>query len=235
MVHLRHPLTNDSGIAIVACLLAMTLLLAVGAALVLATSAETMIAGNFRSSHEGGNAAAAGLELAIGDLASVPDWNAVLSGSVRSAFVDGPATGPRTLSDGTTLGLGQIVTMTNCSRITACTDGQMDAVTTERPWGPNNPRWQLYAYGPLGDLLPSGDLESPFYVVILVGDDQDEIDGNPLMDGAVEGDPGHGVIVVRSESFGPRKMHHGVEATLARSSGTLRVLSWRDLTRLDRP
>jgi hypothetical protein len=231
----RQPRSNDSGIAIVACLLAITLLLALGAALVLTTSAETLIAGNFRSSQQGAYAATAGLEMAIGDLAAFPSWTPVLAGTSRSGFVDGPAGGARTLSDGTTLGLTQIINKANCSRITPCTDSQMDAVTAERPWGSNNPRWQLYAYGPLRNLLPAGTIESAFYVVVLVGDDQDEIDGNPLMDAAGEGDPGSGVIVVRSESFGPRKMHHGVEASLARTSGTLRLVSWRDLPRLDHP
>jgi hypothetical protein len=194
-----------------------------------------MIAGNFRRSQEGDYAAMAGLELALADFAAVSNWNTLLTGSVRSGFVDGSATGSRTLPDGTVLELAQIVNMANCSRITTCSESQMDAVTTERPWGPNNPRWQLYAYGPLRNILPAGGIESASYVTVLIADDQDETDGNPLADAITEGDPGYGVVTVRSESFGPRNVHHGIEATVARASGETRIISWRNLTRLDRP
>ena len=35
-----------------------------------------------------------------------------------------------------------------------CTAAQMNANSRERPWGINNPRWQLYAYGPIEQLAP---------------------------------------------------------------------------------
>ena len=59
----------------------------------------------------------------------------------------------------------------------------MDAYSEERPWLVNNPRWQLFAYGNVGDLLPTGTINSPFYVVVLIGDDPSETDDNPLVDG----------------------------------------------------
>jgi hypothetical protein len=125
--------------------------------------------------------------------------------------------------------------MANCGRLAACTDAQMDAVTAERPWGADNPRWRLFAYGPLRDLLPPGAIRSHYYVVVLIADDQAENDGNPAMDGSDGGNPGSGRVELRGEAFGPRSTHRGVEATVARTASGVRVVSWRELARLDRP
>ncbi len=48
-------------------------------------------------------------------------------------------------------------------------------------WGANNPVWQVYAYGPVSDLLPNG-VSSPVFVLVLVGDDPSESDSNPQVD-----------------------------------------------------
>ncbi len=221
---------TETGMALIVCTLAMLLLMALGAALVLATSTETLIAGNFRTAHEGRYAAAAALERAIADLPAVPDWSLILDGRAQSGFVDGPPRGVRTLADGRALDLTQIVNLANCGRVTVCTDGQMDGVTIERPWGANNPRWRLYAYGPLGALLAPGVITSLQYVLVLVADDQAETDGNPLVDGSDQRNPGSGVVVLRGESFGPKGAHRGFEATVARGLLATRVVSWRDLS-----
>ena len=92
----------------------------------------------------------------------------------------------------------------------------MDAVTEERPWGANNPRWQLYAYGPLSSLLPDGSIRSDFYGVVMAADDPSENDGNPLLDGTDTGNPGTGVLALRAEAFGPRGAHTIIETTVAR-------------------
>jgi len=226
---------GEVGMAIVVCLLAMLLLMALGGALVMTTSVETMIAGNFQRAREAGYAASASLERAMGDLSAVADWTLLLNGTVMSAFIDGSPGGTRTLPDGSTLNLTQVVSLANCGRTTACTDAQMDAVTSERPWGADNPRWQLFAYGPLRDMLPPGAISSQHYVVVLVADDQAENDGNPSMDGSDESNPGSGRIELRGEAFGPGSAHRGVEATVARTASGVRVISWRDLARLDRP
>jgi hypothetical protein len=110
----------------------------------------------------------------------------------------------------------------------------MNAVTEDRPWGPNNPRWRLFAFGLLRSMQASGTIESPFYVVAMVGDDPAENDGNPAIDGAGTANPGAGVVSIRGEAFGPGPSHAIVEVTAARvtdSSGRLlpgiRLLTWR--------
>jgi hypothetical protein len=216
--------------------------MALGAGLVLTTSAETMIAANYRDSTEARSAAAGALERALADLRRAPDWNDALSGALRSTFVDGAPGGERRLADGTVLDLSNVVNMANCGNRAACTDAQMDAITGERPWGANNPRWKLYAYGPWGNVSPEdasdGAVRSPCYVLVLIADDQSDADGNPSEDGSAPGNPGKGVVMLRAEAFGARHAHRGVEATVARSStaaGAVRVISWRSLSRLDHP
>ena len=204
----------------VVAMMAMLLMTALGVALVLTTSSETIIAGNYRNSGEAMYAADAVLERAIDDLLTVPDWNPLLSGSVQSAFIDGAPSGVRTLPDGSTIDLTQTRNMANCQKVTACSTAEMDAITTERPWGPNNPRWQLYAYGKMSDLMSTGSVDSSYYVILMVADDPAETDGNPLQDGASQSNPGAGILVMRSEAFGPRGVHRVIEMTVVRTDTT---------------
>lgn len=214
----RHA--SERGAALIVALMAMLLLTALGLALVLTTSTETMIAGNYKNSQEALYAADAGLERAMQDLLTVPDWNTLLNGTTTSAFIDGPASGARTLPDGTTLDLTEATNMARCGKVTTCSDIDMNAYTPERPWSANNPRWQLYAYGPIGDLLPTGTINSPMYVIVWVGDDPSDNDGNPLLDGSVQTNPGSGVLSLRVQAFGPGGSSKIIESTIARTSST---------------
>ena len=211
---------REDGVALVIAMMAMLLMMALGVALVLTTSSETIIAGNYRNSSEALYAADAALERAMDDLLTVPDWNALLDGSVQSAFIDGAPSGTRTLPDGSTIDLTQVLTMANCEKVTTCSATDMDAITTERPWGPNNPRWQLYAYSRMSDLMPPEVVDSAFYVIVMVGDDPSENDRNPLKDGVSQTNPGTGVMAMRAEAFGPRGAHKVIELTVARSDTT---------------
>jgi hypothetical protein len=211
---------REDGIAMLVALMAMLLMSALGAALLLTTSSETTIAGNFREDGEALYAADAALERSIDDLLTVPDWNELLTGSARSAFIDGPPSGSRTLRDGSTIHLSQVLSKANCQKLTPCSAAEMNAVTPERPWGWNNPRWQLYAYNNVSELLPTDSINSSYYVVVMIADDPSENDGNPLQDGASQSNPGAGVIAMRAEAFGPKGAHKIIELTLARTDAT---------------
>jgi hypothetical protein len=202
-------------------MMAMLLMSALGVALVLTTSSETMIAGNFSNNSEALYAADAAVERAMEDILTVPDWNKLLDGSTQSAFVDGAASGVRTLPDGSTIDLTQAINMANCQKVTTCSAAEMNAITSERPWGLNNPRWQMYAYAKIQDLLPATDtINSPYYVMVMVADDPSDTDGDPTKDGADATNPGSGVISMRAEAFGPRGAHKVIELTLARTDTT---------------
>ena len=216
------------GVALVAALLLMLMMSALGVAFSLVSSSETLIAANFRNAQAALYAADAAAERAVADLGAFADWTPLVNGTARGTFVDGAPSGARTLPDGTTIDLAQLVSLANCHKSTPCSSADMDSVTAERPWGANNPRWQLFSYGRLRDVHPPASLDSPFYIVVLVGDDGSETDGNPLHDSQSPA-PGAGVIVLRAEAFGPRGVRRTMQATLARTTvGRVRVLSWRE-------
>lgn len=220
---------GEDGVAVIVAMLAMLLMMALGWALVLSTSSETLVAANFRDSGEAGYAADAALERSIADLSRERDWNVVLSGAVQSSFVDGAPGGVRSLADGSTIDLFQRQNLANCSKVSVCGEDELNRVTRARPWGANNPRWRLYAYGSLAAF----SVDSPYYVVVMVADDGADNDDDPGKDGSapcgsaepvVDGDPpasscnpGTGIIELRAEAFGPRGARKVIEMTIART------------------
>jgi hypothetical protein len=88
-------LRRDDGVALIAALMAMMLMLVLGTALMMMTITETRIAGSYREGIEVLYAADAGIELAVSGLRSVPDWSGVLSGVTTSTVAEGqPDGGP---------------------------------------------------------------------------------------------------------------------------------------------
>jgi hypothetical protein len=217
----------ETGMMLVGALMVMLLMSALGAALILVTSSETMIAANFRNSQEALYAADAAADHALAEVAGVADWDQLVNGTIQSTFVDGSPPGTR-LVNGAPLDLTQLVTLANCHKTTTCSGAEMDAVTAERPWGANNPRWQLYAYGEITGAVPG--VGSPCYVVVLVGDDPSETDNDPSDDGGGANNPGAGVLILRAQAFGPRGVHKTIEIAIARADGgRVRLLSWREI------
>lgn len=236
----RRRTADERGIALIVALLIMTLLTALGMALMLTSQTETLISANYRDSMEGEYVADAGLERVMDDVLTVPDWNTLLasndgiSTSVTSGFHDTSPSSPITLPDGRSLDLAKATYMINCGKTTACSDADMDATTMDRPWGKNNPRFHLYAWGTVNDLIPTSTINSPYYVAIWVGDDQSDNDNDPSTDGgapqkvnpddpsetAPTTNPGAGVLTIRAEAFGPNGTHHVIEATISKTDTT---------------
>ena len=213
-------LGDEQGIALIIALLSMLLLTALGMALSLTTTTERKISSNYRDGVETIYAADAGIERVMQDVLTVPDWNRILDGTTTSSFVDG-APGTRTLPDGQTLDLVQATAMVRCGK-TTCSDSDMDTATDERPWAKNNPRYQLYAYGPVNDLLPTATVNSRVYVIVWIGDDPSENDNLPLVDGdeSAGKNPGRGVVSMLAHAYGPGGVERVIEATLARTDTT---------------
>jgi Tfp pilus assembly protein PilX len=219
---------GESGVALIVALLAMLLLTALGMSLMLTTTTETMITANYRDGLEAMYAADAGIERTMQDLLTVSDWNTLLASTdgVRSNVTSGFATTPLvyTIPNGRTIDLAKATAAANCPQVSpvpsSCTAAQMNASTAERPWGANNPRWRLYAWGPVTDFLPTDTLNSPYFVAIWVADDPSENDNDPSKDGSSQTNPGSGVIQLRAEAFGPGGAHRAIETTLARTDNT---------------
>lgn len=225
---------REDGFAVIVAMMGLVMIGALGTALVLATSVETMIARSFRDGAGALYAADAAAAHATQELSATADWTTVLTGSTRSVLVDGMPDGVRRLDDGSTISLTEILNLANCGKMTACSGEDLIATDSDRAWGTNNPHWQLFAWGRLADLV---GVASPFYVIVLVADDPAETDGNPLVDGSGSGNPGSGVLALRAEAFAPGGRHGVVEMTVARiepdeldsnpEPRRVRVVSWR--------
>lgn len=213
-------LKDEQGIALIVALLSMMLLTALGMALSLTTTTERRISGNYRDGVETLYAADAAVERVMQDVLTVPDWNRIVDGTVTSSFVDG-APGARTLPDGSQLNLLEATAMARCGKL-SCSAADMDAYTKERPWGPNNPRWQLYAYGKLEDIIQTQTINSNVYVIVWMADDPADNDDNPLLDGGTANgaNPGTGVLSMLAYAYGPTGARRMIETTVARTDTT---------------
>jgi hypothetical protein len=209
-------LADERGVALIIALMAMMLLTALGAAVVMVSNTETHIAGNYRNSQEALYAADAAVERVVQDLLLIPRWNDILAGSAQSGFVDGAMTAPKSLPGGGTITLC-------CGANTATAQLQTDTDSLNL-WGANNPQWRLFAWGPLSDMLPNDQIDSPMYVVVWVADDPadgtpDPVgniavpDGNPLLDT-------NGTVTLHAEAVGPAGTRKVIEVTVARTSST---------------
>jgi hypothetical protein len=224
-VHSRESvasrLGDEQGVALVIALLSMLLLTALGIALSMTTTTERRISSNYRDGVETLYAADAAVERVMQDVLTVPDWNRILDGTTTSSFTDG-SPGLRTLPDGSKLDLNQATQMVRCGKITTCSVNDMNAYADERPWGLNNPRWQLYAYGKLDDVIQTNTINSDVYVIVWMADDPADNDDNPLGDGGTTNgaNPGTGVLSMIAYAYGPSGARRVIEATVARTDTT---------------
>ena len=133
----------------------------------------------------------------------------------RGSFTDGAPGGAREIPGGGSVDLTAATNMLNCRKSSNCTAAQMNANSRERPWGINNPRWRLYAYGPIEQLAP---LLRPAPVTSPSGlrDDAREQDGDPGSDAADE-ESGHGIVRVHAETFAAGGSTRVIEAELTRA------------------
>ena len=222
MPAMNERFASERGAALIIALMVMMLFTALGLSLVMTTTTETTIAGNYRNGQEALYAADAVLERALDDLLTVPDWNTMLSGATQSGFIDPNADGSpvHTLPDGSQINMNEVINVANCGHTAVCSATELNAVTADRPWGANNPRWQVYAYGPANNMLPTATINSQFYVVLLVADDPSENDNDPTKDGISTTNPGTGVLALRAEAFGPSNTHKVVMVTVAKTDTT---------------
>lgn len=224
---LRSRVRDEDGVALIVALMSMILMMALGTALILTTMTEGKIANNYRDGTEALYAADAAIERVLQDILTVPDWNNIIGGTQTSAFIDGPASGDRTVPGGT-LNLTQATNMVNCGKVDACGDADLVAITKDRPWGANNPVWKLYGYGPMSDMLPTETINSQIYVIVWVADDPSENDCLPLKDGDTPAagctssgeNLGRGVIAMLAHAYGPNGVQRAIEVTLARTDTT---------------
>ena len=201
MNRFRTRLAGQDGTALVIALMATMLLSALGAAVIMVTNTETMISANYKNSQEALYAADAAVERVVQDLLMVPRWNDILADTAKSAFVDGSETDEKTLPGGGVMRL---------DTATVQLQAESDALAL---WGANNPRWRLFAWGPMSDMAPGTVIDSPMYVAVWIADDPAEADGNPAQDT-------NGTLTLHAEALGPGGTRKVIEVTVARTSST---------------
>lgn len=213
--------TNQHGAALLIAITLVLFVIAIGAAVSVASRTEMLIAASFRESREMLYAAEGAAALAIRDLDATADWSAVLSGAVASSFTDGAAIGSRTLPGGATVVL--------CCGAGSLTSDVQQRAHGGRSWGADTPEWQIFAWGPAANWLPPGRLDTPLYVVVWVADDSGDGDGNPAADT-------NGVVELHAQALGVNAGRRVVEARVQRLAAAatpppagLRVVSWREL------
>ena len=145
---------ESSGVALILVLLVMMTLSALAMSLALMVSTESRVSANYRDGMEALYGAEAALERVLPDLAAESDFKRVLTGASASSFVDGPA-GTAQAAGRHVHGSARAHVMLNCGRV-VCRSVDLDEASEERPWGRNNPRWQLFGYGPSTALGASG-------------------------------------------------------------------------------
>lgn len=223
--------SSAGGFVLIAVLLWLSLLasLALGAALV--TMYEPAAAAAAHDRIQLRRAAEAAATLAVLDLAARLDWSALPAGGPSSPFTDGAA-GARAWG-GVTVDLVAETARRTCGRVTPCDDAATTAVTDQRPWGPRNPRWRLFAHLPLADLDAAAAAGCACYLVAWIADDPADEDGAAVTD-APHGTPGHGVVLVRGAAFAAGGAVADVEAEVAQPCSLtgaicpgIRVQSWR--------
>jgi hypothetical protein len=231
---LGHRLRRREGIALVATLLILVIVSAIGLGLSLITGLEPAAAANYECAWRARYAAEAGAMAAVHDLVADGEWAAALAGRWRPAHLAAvPA--EIALPDGTHVGAAALTNLANCGHEASCSDAELEGFTAERPWGPNNPRWQIAGMLRLEGLQPATPGIPDAVVIVWVGDDPAELDGDPLRDSEPAADgtrvPGSCVVAIRAEAFSVRAGHRSVTATVARPGAGCGpeafLVSWR--------
>lgn len=212
---------SENGAALIAVLLAMALLAALGGGLLQVMATESSIVLHHRYGLEALYAAEALVERVRGELTTAPDVNALLEGPVRSSLVDGSSGGVRAI-DGATIDLSELTNVERCGRVTTCSDAAIRTVTGERPRGADNPRWRLFAHEWLQQVVGSADVP-PVYLIAWIGDDPFEADGDPLRDGA---GPGQGMVALRVRAYGRKGARREIDVVIAGLPDHARVVRW---------
>ena len=226
---------SEHGVALLVALLAMSMLSVIGLALALSASTDRLAASNYGEATELANVAESALELAARDLSSIPDWAGVLTGELQSTLVDGPPGGVRQPFPGLAVDLTALTNELTCGRRASCSDAAVRTAVAERPWGENNPLWRPFLHAIVQS--PNPRRATAAYVVVWIGDDGAEVDGNPLADGGGPAGEGRYTVRAHAEAFGPGGGRHVIEAELERSCPAvdgclpgIRVQSWRTVT-----
>jgi hypothetical protein len=184
------------------------------ATILVSTSADLLITGSQRASSEAMYAAEAGMERALGEIATVADWSTLLAsppGNLVASFDDGAAAA--SAPDSRALAFPELK---------KTRQALSDALYGPSAFGADSPAWRLFAHAPLQRILPPGLVAPPAYVLIWVADDGGDGDGDPQRDS-------NGRLLLYADAYGVSSARRGLEVAVGRAGpGAIRVFSWKD-------
>ena len=195
----RLAAAADRGSALIIALFAAVVLSGLGIGLLMLTNTEGAIASNYRAGNQTLYAADAAVERVLADILMTPNWNEILTGATKSGFVDDTLT--------PALPSNQLINLTS---LTAEMQAASDATAT---FGPNNPRWKLFAYGRLSEMAAANMINTDEYVVVWISDDPADGDGDAQADT-------NGVLTVLAQAIGQQGTVRTVEVTIAKTDST---------------
>ena len=212
---------GEEGVALAIVLMAMTLLMALGGAVLTVAVTEVRIAAHHRDGLEALHAAEALIERLRSELRQAPDAQAVLAGEFSSSLRDGPSAGRQT--GGVAINLIELTNIEQCNTAAPCSRASLSQVTAERPWGADNPAWRLYAHTSMSGV--TGDERQRVYLVAWVGDDPYEDDGDPLRDGT---GAGRGRLALRVRAYGGHGARRDIDVVVADVPRNPRLIRWME-------
>lgn len=190
---------QERGVVLVVSLLVMSFLSALLLSTVAVVALESREAFVLREGQRARDAALSGLHAACDGLGRAASWSAVLAGLEPSAFTSGSLV--RLRAD-------QSVVVDLVAR-GARLQRRFDA---DASYGANQPLWQLYLSGHLGDIVSQPLGRGDLLVAAWVADDGGESDGDGRADS-------NGVLMVHVEAYGAAGTRAAVRAAVAREPG----------------
>lgn len=154
------------------------------------------------------------LDVAAATLADV-SFDDALGGRVRAAGGDSVEVTSYELAGGRMVELRAETAWLTCGRTSSCTTADRRRVTAARPWGQANPQWAVVMQGLASRWWP-GVWHRGSVVVVWVGDDAREVDGDPMADDVAEPLTGQGIVRLHAVAYGVAGGREAVEAELLR-------------------
>ena len=213
--------TGCRGSALLSVLLLMFLFAAVSIGIATVVRIETTVGAQFVGATGAMYAADAGVNLAIAEMRTVPDWTSLLSGASQSALSQGTFTGAKRLPGG-----GTVLTCCGPSSVA----GRLERESAGYPVASRaGLPWRPFLWSALDQVAPRSP-PSRLFLAVFVQDDEEDGDGDGARDA-------NGRVMVRSEAVHPDGLRRAVEALVERHPGdppagvapAVRLLRWREV------
>jgi hypothetical protein len=188
-------------VALLTAICATALLMGLGVSLLLLGSGEAVLGAHHRDAVAAAYAARAAAAVGLTELRALSSWSGVVSAGTYPEVSLTPAR----LVDSSLSPASPWGATLDLRALTARVQSESDAAGS-----PGDPViWRLFAYAPLSRLAPQAAQTNPLYLLVWVGDDPADGDGNPSADK-------NGILLVHAESAGADGLRSIVELSVMR-------------------